>query len=104
MGKHVVCHSGGHSSALVAVEVVRRYGKENVVLVNHDLPFWTEHADIKRFKVEVARREGDRWFTRGANHCRGTLQGVAYWARLQPLPPEILRRIQRAAPPKELTP
>lgn len=54
MGKHVVCHSGGHSSALVAVEVVRRFGKQNVVLVNHDLPFWTEHADIKRFKVEVA--------------------------------------------------
>lgn len=51
--------------------------------------------------VEVARREGDRWFTRGANHCRGTLQGVAYWARLQPLPHEILRRIQSAAAPKE---
>lgn len=57
MGKHVVCHSGGHSSALVAVEVVRRYGK-NVVLVSHDLPFWTEHADIKRFKVEVAEALG----------------------------------------------
>lgn len=54
--------------------------------------------------VEVARREGDRWFTRGANHCRGTLQGVAYWARLQPLPPEILRRIQRAAAQKEKQP
>lgn len=51
--------------------------------------------------VEVARREGDRWFTRGANHCRGTLQGVAYWTRLQPLPHEILRRLQPAAAPKE---
>ena len=31
--KHIVCYSGGHSSALVAIEVVRRYGKENTVLV-----------------------------------------------------------------------
>lgn len=51
--------------------------------------------------VEVARREGDRWFTRGANHCRGTLQGVAYWSPLQSLPAEILFRIQPAAAPKD---
>ena len=35
--KHIVCYSGGHSSALVAVEVVRKFGKENVVLLNHDI-------------------------------------------------------------------
>lgn len=52
--KHIVCYSGGHSSALVAIEVVRRFGKENVVLLNHDLHFTVEHADIKRFKREVA--------------------------------------------------
>ena len=33
---HVVCFSGGHSSALVAIEVVRRYGRGDVVLLNHD--------------------------------------------------------------------
>ncbi len=52
--KHVCCYSGGHSSALAAIEVVRRFGRENVVLVNHDINFTVEHADIKRFKSEVA--------------------------------------------------
>lgn len=52
--KHVVCFSGGHSSALVAIEVVRRYGSANVVLLNHDIAPHTETADIKRFKAEIA--------------------------------------------------
>jgi hypothetical protein len=52
--KHVVCYSGGHSSALVGIEVARRYSKENVILLNHDIPAHTEDADIKRFKREVA--------------------------------------------------
>lgn len=52
--KHIVCYSGGHSSALVAIEVVRKFGKENVILLNHDMHFSVEHADIKRFKQEVA--------------------------------------------------
>lgn len=52
--KHVVCYSGGHSSALVAIEVVRRYGKDKVILLNHDLPARVESPDIKRFKREVA--------------------------------------------------
>lgn len=51
---HVVCHSGGHESALVGIEVARRFGKENTVLLNHDIPAHVEHADIKRFKQEVA--------------------------------------------------
>lgn len=50
--KHIVCFSGGHSSALVAIEVVRRYGPENVVLVNHECK--TEHPDVERFETEVA--------------------------------------------------
>ena len=49
---HVVCHSGGHSSALVGIEVARRFG--DVVLLNHDIPARSEDADIKRFKAEVA--------------------------------------------------
>ena len=52
--RHIVCYSGGHASALVAVEVVRAYGKQNVTLLNHDIAADKEHADIKRFKHEVA--------------------------------------------------
>jgi hypothetical protein len=52
--KHVVCYSGGHSSALVAVEVARKFGAANTVLLNHDIHFTVEHADVKRFKREVA--------------------------------------------------
>lgn len=52
--KHIVCYSGGHSSALVAIEVVRKFGKDNVVLINHDIKASSEAEDIKRFKREVA--------------------------------------------------
>jgi len=56
--KHVVCYSGGHTSAICAIEVTRRFGKENTILLNHDLHFTVEHADIKRFKREVAEYLG----------------------------------------------
>lgn len=52
--KHICCYSGGHSSALVALEVAARFGPENTVLVNHDMHFSVEDTDIKRFKREVA--------------------------------------------------
>lgn len=52
--KHIVCYSGGHSSAIAAVETVRRYGAENTILLNHDLCPRTEDPDIKRFKHEVS--------------------------------------------------
>ena len=52
--RHVVCFSGGHSSALVAIEVVRRYGRNGVVLLNHDIHARSEDADVKRFKRDVA--------------------------------------------------
>lgn len=51
---HIVCYSGGHSSALVAIEVARRYGKEDTILLNHNIHASVEHEDIKRFKQEVA--------------------------------------------------
>lgn len=54
MNKHIICYSGGHSSAIVAIEVVGKYGKENCVLLNHDISAWVENQDIKRFKKEVA--------------------------------------------------
>lgn len=56
--KHIVCFSGGHSSAIAAVEVVRKYGAENTILLNHDLCPRTEDADIKRFKQEVSNYLG----------------------------------------------
>lgn len=52
--KYVICFSGGHSSALCAIECVRKYGKENVILLNHDISEKVEDKDIKRFKKEVA--------------------------------------------------
>jgi len=56
--RYVVCFSGGHSSALVAVEVVRRYGREGVVLLNHDINPRVEDQDVKRFKREMAEALG----------------------------------------------
>ena len=52
--KHVICYSGGHSSALVAIEVARKFGTENLILLNHDLSSSVECADVKRFKKQVA--------------------------------------------------
>lgn len=52
--KHIVCYSGGHSSAIVAIEVVRMFGKENVILLNHNINPRYEGKDVKRFKKEVA--------------------------------------------------
>lgn len=56
--QHIVCYSGGHSSALVALEVAAKFGTENLVLLNHDMHFSVEHADIKRFKTDVAAHLG----------------------------------------------
>lgn len=56
--KHVCCYSGGHSSALVALEVARRFGPANTIFVNHDIHFSVEDSDIKRFKHEVADLAG----------------------------------------------
>ena len=50
--KHIICYSGGHSSAIVAIEVVRKFGKENVLLVNHECIL--EPDDVARFEQEVA--------------------------------------------------
>lgn len=54
MDDHIVCYSGGHSSALVAVEVAREHRMSNVVLLNHDINANIEDADVKRFKKEVS--------------------------------------------------
>ena len=55
--KHIVCFSGGHSSAIVAIEVVRKFGKENVILLNHNIKGGddgVEDDDIQRFKEEIS--------------------------------------------------
>jgi hypothetical protein len=52
--KHIACYSGGEASGLVAIELVRKFGKENVILLNHDITIRSEHYDIKRFKQELA--------------------------------------------------
>ena len=52
--EYVVCYSGGHSSALAAIETVRRYGKENVILLNHDISPKVEAEDIKQYKQDIA--------------------------------------------------
>lgn len=52
--KHIVCFSGGHSSAIVAIEVCRKFGKDNVILLNHNISSNVEDEDIKRFKNDVA--------------------------------------------------
>lgn len=56
--KHVVCFSGGHSSALAAIEAVRKCGKDNVILLNHDISPNVEDADIKRFKDDISNYLG----------------------------------------------
>ena len=55
---HIVCYSGGHSSGLVAIEVVRKFGKDSVILINHDINDNVEDADMKRFKREVSEYLG----------------------------------------------
>lgn len=52
--KYIVCFSGGHSSAVIAIEAVRKYGKENVVLLNHGICPTVEDRDIERFRQEIA--------------------------------------------------
>lgn len=56
--KRIVCFSGGHSSALAAIETARKYGTDGMVLLNHDISPHVEHEDIKRFKREVAKYIG----------------------------------------------
>lgn len=56
--KYIVCFSKGHSSALATIETVRKYGKENVILLNHDISSEVEHEDIKRFGNAISEYVG----------------------------------------------
>ena len=44
--KYVVCYSGGHSSALVSLEAVKRHGKGNVIKVST----YSSHVTFWRLK------------------------------------------------------
>jgi hypothetical protein len=54
MKKYIICFSGGESSARVAIEAVRRHGKENVILLNHNIHPGKEARQIKDFKRKIA--------------------------------------------------
>lgn len=47
--KHIVCYSGGHSSAGVAIAVAKRFGAENTILPNHDIAESVESAEQFRW-------------------------------------------------------
>lgn len=51
---HLICYSGGHSSAKVAMNVHKRYPNDLIILLNHDINPLVEHEDIKRFKKDVS--------------------------------------------------
>jgi hypothetical protein len=52
--KHIICFSGGHSSAITAIAAAERFGAENVILLNHDIHPSKEEATIKQFKQRIA--------------------------------------------------
>jgi hypothetical protein len=52
--KFVVCYSGGKSSSECALTVAKKYGAENVILLNHDISAHVEQACTKKLKTDVA--------------------------------------------------
>lgn len=54
--KHIIQFSGGLASAEVAKIIIDMYGKENVILMNHDVKI--EHPDTKKFKEDVCNYLG----------------------------------------------
>ena len=54
MKKYVVCYSGGRSSSECALSVAKKYGAENVILLNHDINATIEQACTKKLKQDVA--------------------------------------------------
>ena len=51
---HLICYSGGHSSARVAMNVAKKYPNDKIILLNHNINSEVEDMDIQRFKEEVA--------------------------------------------------
>jgi hypothetical protein len=52
--KYVVCYSGGASSSECALTIAKKYGAENVILLNHNINGHIEQACTKKLKKDVA--------------------------------------------------
>jgi hypothetical protein len=52
---HIVCLSGGEASALTAIEVARKHGIDDLILLNHDITNMSESSSIKQFKLDVSK-------------------------------------------------
>ena len=69
--KYVICYSGGKSSSECALSIAKKYGSENVILLNHDINARIEQACTKQLKRDVADYLGleityanhDKWDT-----------------------------------------
>jgi len=56
--KYVICYSGGVSSGECALSVAKKYGAENVILLNHNITGKVESQSTKQFKTNVAEYLG----------------------------------------------
>lgn len=54
MATYVVCYSGGRSSSECSLSVAKKYGAENVILLNHDINATIEQSCTKKLKRDVA--------------------------------------------------
>lgn len=92
--KKIVCFSGGHSSALAAIETARKYGTEGMILLNHDISPHVEHEDIKRFKQEVAEHIG----------LPVTYANMPGWETTPPLAVAVANKAFKALPARRSAP
>ena len=92
--KKIVCFSGGHSSALAAIETARKYGTEGMILLNHDISPHVEHEDIKRFKLEAAEYIG----------LPVTYANMPGWETTPPLAVAVAKRRSRLLPARRSAP
>jgi len=46
MTKHIVCYSGGVSSALVGAMVINKFGRENTIFLNHVVSAEPDDEDL----------------------------------------------------------
>lgn len=82
--KKIVCFSGGHSSALAAIETARKYGTEGMILLNDmgykavfPLADW-ERTIWETQEVEIARPS--TYTTYKHANCIGCLKaGKQHW-------------------------
>lgn len=81
--KHIVCYSGGVSSALVGAMVIKKYGRENTIFLNHQVH--AEPKDVARFEEEFA-----------AYHHMPITTANASWEKYPGLTPASVVRAEKA--------